>query len=325
MENVQQIPCKKLWKIFGAQCIIVGERQTKKAGNNLIGITFIGSGSKGNSALLELEGRYYLLDAGLSCKRIKDFLEQRSIELTDLSGIFITHEHEDHIKGLRVLLGRCENRVPIFCTRGTLCAINAKGIEITNYVELLYNRPHEIDGCVCTPFKVPHDAIEPMGLRFSGRDKVMTLATDLGHVTPEVIEHMQDADLVCVESNYDEDLLRTSSYPAWLKRRIRSPMGHLPNEGVRGILSRMKKVPEILVLMHVSQESNTPELAQEALEPFFDNSGSRFRSVKVSVAQQDAPGERLLVGAGLSASLKHNLLDIGAGRSTMPAKRSLVR
>lgn len=275
----------------------------------MIGITFIGSGSKGNSALLELEGRFYLLDAGLSCKRIKDFLEQRNIGLSDLAGIFVTHEHEDHIKGLRVLLGRCDNKVPIFCTRGTMCAINAKGIEVTNHVELVYNRPFAIHNCTCTPFKVPHDAVEPMGLRFVGVDKIMTLATDLGHVTPEVVEHMQDADIVCVESNYDEGLLRTSSYPVWLKRRIRSPMGHLPNEGVRGILSRLKKVPEILVLMHISQESNTPELAKEALEPFFNNSGSRFRSLKVSVTSQDVPGERLIVGDVLPSSLKRNLLE----------------
>ncbi len=290
----------------------------------MIGITFIGSGSKGNAALLELESGFYLLDAGLSCKRIKDFLDQRNLDFSDLSGIFITHEHDDHIKGLRVLLGRCGDNIPLFCTRGTLCALNARGIEPVNHVEMVYGRTVDIEnGCTCTPFRVPHDAVEPMGLRFTGSDRVMTLATDLGHVTPEVIEYMKDADIVCVESNYDDDMLRTSSYPAWLKRRIRSPMGHLPNEGVRGILSRMKKVPEILVLMHISQESNTPELAQSALEPFFDNSGSMFRSVKVSVAAQDEHGERLLVG-GLSGSLKQNLLSMG-DQFCVPAKRSCLK
>lgn len=281
----------------------------------MIGITFIGSGSKGNAALLELEDKYYLLDAGLSCKRIKEFLDQRQVNFSDLSGIFITHEHEDHIKGLRVLLSRCED-VPVYCTRGTMCALSSKGLIPANHVEMVYGRDLLIDKCVCTPFKVPHDATEPMGLRFVGDNKIMTLATDLGHVTPEVLEHMKDADLVCVESNYDEDMLRSSSYPLWLKRRIRSPMGHLPNEGVRGILSRMKKVPEILVLMHVSQESNTPELAREALEPFFNNSGSMFRSVKVSVAAQDFPGERLIVGEGvLPSNLKQNLLNISSDKT----------
>ncbi len=273
----------------------------------MIGITFIGSGSKGNAALLELEGRYFLLDAGLSCKRIKDFLEQRQLDFSHLSGIFVTHEHDDHIKGLRVVMGRTTN-VPLYCTRGTHCALTSRGIEVPNHVELVYGRRLDVGGCSCVPFKVPHDATEPAGLRFESSSKVMALATDLGHVTPEVLDHMKDADLVCVESNYDEDMLRTSSYPSWLKRRIRSPMGHLPNEGVRGILSRMNKVPEVLVLMHISQESNTPSLAREALEPFFANSGARFRAARLSIASQDESGERLMVGSLLPESLKKSLL-----------------
>ncbi len=288
----------------------------------MIGITFIGSGSKGNAALLELEGRNYLLDAGLSCKRIKDFLDQRQLDFSDISGIFVTHEHDDHIKGLRVLLSRT-GEIPVYTTRGTLCALASKGLEIKNHVELLYGRQLELSGCRCLPFKVPHDATEPVGLRFESSSKIMTLATDLGHVTPEVLEHMKDADLVCVESNYDEDMLRTSSYPAWLKRRIRSPMGHLPNEGVRGILSRMSKVPEVLVLMHISQESNTPELARDALETFFSNSGARFRSAHLSIATQDEAGERLTVGSPLPAGLKKHL--INRSEPTAERKRAAAR
>lgn len=273
----------------------------------MIGITFIGSGSKGNCALLELEGRYYLLDIGLSGKRVKDFLESRKLSFDDLSGIFITHEHDDHIKGLRVLLNRRKD-LPVYCTRGTMCALNSRNIEVDNYVELIYGRSHELDKCSCLPFKIPHDATEPAGFRFTGADRVMSLATDLGHVTAEVVEHMQDADLACIESNYDEDMLRRCSYPAWLKRRIRSPMGHLPNEGVRGILSRMKKTPEIVVLMHMSQESNSQALVKESLEPFFANSGTRFKSAHFSLAEQDRPGERLTVGSILPGTLKQALL-----------------
>lgn len=276
----------------------------------MIGITFIGSGSKGNSALLELAGRFYLLDAGLSCKRIKEHLDTINLDFSDLSGIFVTHEHDDHVKGLRVVLGKCSEEIPVYCTRGTMCALDARGYMIKNHVEIVYGRTVDLGTSDVTPFKVPHDATEPAGLRFAGSGKVMALATDLGHVTTEVIDYMQDADLVCVESNYDEDMLRTSSYPAWLKRRIRSPMGHLPNEGVRGILSRMKKVPEVLVMMHISQESNTPELAMDALELFLENSGSRFRSTRVCTVSQDESSARMMVGEVLSASLKHNLLGL---------------
>jgi len=291
-------------------------KKNNKQVKHLIGITFIGSGSKGNAALLELAGQYFLLDAGLSCRRIKEFLEQRNLEFSDLSGIFITHEHDDHIKGLRVVLGRAEG-IPLFCTRGTMCALSARGLS-ANYTELVYGRSLELGGCSCLPFRVPHDATEPTGLRFESSGKVMTLATDLGHVTPEVLEHMKDADLVCIESNYDEDMLRASSYPLWLKRRIRSPMGHLPNEGVRGILSRMSKVPEILVLMHISQESNTPALAIEALETFFANSGAKFRSARLSITAQDTPGERLMLGSPLPENLKKHLLEKGHAQPARP-------
>ncbi len=274
----------------------------------MIGITFIGSGSKGNSALIELNSKFFLLDAGLSCKKIRDFLISRALDLENLSGIFLTHEHEDHTKGLRVILSRCSNTIPVYTTRGTICALKARGIEPVNHVEMRYGRAVEIEDSVCTPFRVPHDATEPMGLRFVNSEKVMSIATDLGHVTPEVIENLQDADIICIESNYDEGMLRSSLYPLWLKRRIRSPMGHLPNEGVRGILSRMNKVPEALVLMHISQESNTPALARAALDPFLENSGRSFKSTRISLTYQDAPGERITTGNLLKKSLKQKLL-----------------
>lgn len=273
----------------------------------MFGITFIGSGSKGNCALLELSGEYYLLDAGLSCKKIKDFLHERQLGVDDLSGIFITHEHEDHIKGLRVLLGKASD-LPVYCTQGTANAIADRNIEIKNHVELTLKKTIKLGDCECVPFRVPHDAADPSGFRFSTSQEVMSLATDLGHVTNEVIEHVQDADIVCLESNYDDDMLRTCLYPTWLKSRIRGPMGHLPNEGVRGLLSRMKKVPEAIILMHVSQESNKPELALGALKPFFENSGAIFKSAKLCVVAQDKPSERFTVERQLPKDMKQRFL-----------------
>jgi phosphoribosyl 1,2-cyclic phosphodiesterase len=273
----------------------------------LLGITFIGSGSKGNAALLELGQRLFLLDAGFSCKRIKEFLSQRSLDFSDLSGIFITHEHDDHIKGLRVLLGKNPD-LPLYCSRGTLCALKSRGLEPSRQIDLVSGRELEIEGTRCVPFKVPHDATEPMGMRFENGGKIMSIATDLGHITAEVLENMKDADLLCVESNYDEGMLRSSIYPGWLKRRIRSPMGHLPNEGFRGILSRMNRPPQVLALMHLSQESNSPSLVRETVEHFFGLNHERYAETKFSVASQDLPGERLFVETTLPKKLKNKML-----------------
>lgn len=277
----------------------------------MLGITFIESGSKGNSALLELDGFYYLLDAGISCKKICDYLTTRNLTLKDLKGIFITHEHDDHIKGIKVLLNKAPH-LKIYCTKGTASAIVDKGIPINHFEEMDYESPVEIDGCSCTAFKVSHDAVQPMGLHIENSNSNMVMATDLGYVTQEVLAHTKNADLLCIESNYDADMLKASDYPGWLKQRIKSRDGHLPNEGVRGILSRMEKVPQGLVLMHISQDTNTEERALAALEPFFDldSRGARFRSVHVSVASQFHPSERLTVGERcIPENLKRKLMN----------------
>lgn len=272
----------------------------------MLGITFIGSGSKGNSALLELNGNYYLLDAGISCKKITDYLSTRDLTLADLKGIFITHEHDDHIKGLKVLLNKVPS-ITVFCTPGTASAIFDKGINITNFKELDYDKTTLLSDCHCTAFRVPHDAAQPMGLRIESSTETMVMATDLGCVTPDIIRNTQNTDLLCIESNYDEVMLKNSSYPSFLKKRIKSKSGHLPNEGVRGVLSRMNKIPQNIVLMHLSQESNTKEKALSALEAFLEFDGARFRSVPITIASQDIPTERLVIENRLSSSLKEKL------------------
>lgn len=273
----------------------------------LTAITFIGSGSKGNAALLELGSSFYLLDAGLSCKKITDFLATRNLNLYDLAGVFVTHEHDDHVKGLRVILNK-NPELPVLCTKGTASALRHKGIASNNFINLSYNQEIECARVRCVPFKVPHDATEPVGLRFEYSGKVMSIATDLGHITRDVLHHMEDADLMCIESNYDESMLRTSIYPGWLKQRIKSPLGHLPNEGFRGVLSRMKKDPQIMVLMHISQESNTYRNVKDGVQSFLDLNPEKFGGTKVSIALQNEPGERLALSSGLSETLKKKFL-----------------
>ena len=272
----------------------------------MLAITFIGSGSKGNSALLELNGSYYLLDAGISCKKICDYLTSKNLSLDDLEGIFITHEHEDHLKGLKVLLKKAPH-LKIYCTSGTASAVVDRGIPIEEFYSMEYENIFEISGCLCTAFKVPHDATQPMGLHIESNNHSMVMATDLGCVTPEVIKHTQNADILCIESNYDAEMLKDCSYPSWLKQRIKSKNGHLPNEGVRGILSRMKKVPKSIVLMHLSQESNTKEKALKAIESFLEFDGNAFKSMQVTVASQEQPSERVTVGQELPLNLKKKL------------------
>ncbi|MGM0599354.1 MAG: MBL fold metallo-hydrolase [Candidatus Rifleibacteriota bacterium] len=273
----------------------------------MLGINFIGSGSKGNSALLEFNNSYFLLDAGFSCKKIKDFLSSRNLEVSDLSGIFITHEHEDHAKGLKVLLKRFPD-LPVYASGGTLSALRDRGVQIKSSIRIKPGNEIELAKVRCFPFNVPHDAQEPVGMRFEFEGRVLAIATDVGHLSSEVFTNLIDANLLCIESNYDEQMLKESIYPAWLKNRIRSKKGHLPNEGFRGILSRMKKDPEILVLMHLSQESNTNWLVRDVVHNYFELNPKRFKKTRVSIEAQNKVGERLLIESGLSSKIKNKIL-----------------
>ena len=278
----------------------------------MIAITVIGSGSKGNCSFLELGSKYYLLDAGLSCKKITGFLNEKNISLEKLSGIFLTHEHSDHVSGLKVLLKKCN--LPVYATKGTFSALQAKGIEISYPKFLSADKSEPVDDSICYPFKIPHDASEPIGYRFENNGKTLVVATDIGKVTDEVLEHMNKADLLCLESNYDEDMLKWCTYPGWLKRRIKSPMGHLPNSGVRGFLSMIQKSPEIVLLMHVSQESNTKALVRKNIDKFIDNSGNKFKNTRIYIASQNEYSPRLHISSALNASLKEKLLDINSDK-----------
>ncbi|HNW35887.1 MAG TPA: MBL fold metallo-hydrolase [Candidatus Ozemobacteraceae bacterium] len=255
----------------------------------MISVTFIGSGSQGNAALIEFGRRRFLLDAGLSCERIVQGLEALDVTLDDLDGLFITHDHEDHVKGIRVLLGKRDD-LPIFATRGTLAAIERKGLDIKHAVRLPTDREFEFAGLRVWAFPVPHDAVEPIGFRFEVGSRSLAVATDLGHVTPVVMAHLTSSDILCLESNYDEEMLAGCSYPDWLKRRIKSRSGHLPNTGVRGVLTRLQKPLQHLILVHVSQEANTPQIVQANVAPLLTS--PHLINTKLCVASQDVPTGR---------------------------------
>lgn len=250
-----------------------------------LGITFLGSGSKGNAALLELGGRKFLLDAGLSSRRIEKFLKSRDLGLGDLEGVIITHGHGDHINGLSTLLNR--HPMPVYCTHGTSKELNYFDILPKELILLRQNQEFELAGTRIWPFPVPHDAMETIGLRFEASGITMCVATDLGHITPEIMQYLTDTDILCLESNYDEQMLIKCRYPPWLKTRIKGPFGHLPNIGVRGVLSRQKRPLRHLALVHLSEESNTPELVRENLQPLLGL--PQLKSTIITVASQNEP------------------------------------
>ena len=185
----------------------------------------LSSGSSGNcfylSAGESLGG--LLIDAGISARRIRQSLWEASIDPAGLRGILITHDHVDHIAGLRVLARKL--RLPVYATAGTLQRLAAAVEPGTRLIEL--QKEQEIAAMGVQPFATQHDAPDSCGFRITAGSRVIGFATDLGCVTPTVWEHLLGTHLTVLESNYEDSVLLNCGYPYYLKQRIRSEYGHL--------------------------------------------------------------------------------------------------
>jgi phosphoribosyl 1,2-cyclic phosphodiesterase len=231
------------------------------------------SSSKGNAIYLSGGGASLLVDVGVSLRQLTLALAAHDLTPGELSGVLITHEHSDHIGGLAVLLKK--HRLPLFASRGTLDYLAAKDVIPAHTPVIEITAPTEIDGIEVTPFQTPHDAADSLGYRFNMPDgRRIAIATDLGHVTDAVREHITGCDLVMLESNYDLRMLECSSYPWPLKRRIKGDHGHLENERCADECLRLVGSGTTrLVLGHLSEQNNMPELARETTRGALEAAG----------------------------------------------------
>lgn len=208
----------------------------------------IASGSSGNCIYIGSDSTHLLVDAGISNKRIQQGLNEIGLTGNDVNGILITHEHSDHIKGLGVLSRKYE--IPIYGTRETLDEIAAAGSLGKFDKGLLTPVCPDLDFMVgdltVKPFKIDHDAANPVAYRVQNGEKSVAVATDMGHFDQYIIDHLQGLDALLLESNHDVRMLETGPYPYYLKRRILGDHGHLSNENAGRLLNcvlhdRLKK------------------------------------------------------------------------------------
>ena len=218
--------------------------------------TTLYSGSSGNSALVEENGRYLLVDMGKSCRMTQNALKGLGLPLADLGGILVTHEHSDHVSGLAIFLKY--HPVPVYGSAATLDYLACRGL-VPPGAELIDIDGRTEDVCgfavACRGYRIT----TPLG-------RVAGVATDLGYVSDEVLANLLLADVVALEANYDYNMLMTGPYPYYLKTRIASQRGHLCNEENAATLVRLlENGCERFALCHISQENNTPELALESV------------------------------------------------------------
>jgi len=224
------------------------------------------SSSKGNATFIGSPSAGILVDAGVSCKRLLAGLEVSGISLDAVKAIFITHEHGDHICGLSVLTKKC--KIPIFAEEETLDFLICN-----NYIsplcsaEIITNKGVEVAGMQIKSFSTPHDTRQSCGYSiFTADNKKISICTDLGKITPTVEANLLGSDLVLLEANYDEQMLKTGSYPYMLKKRILSSNGHLANtECAIQVKNLLKNGTTRVILGHLSQENNTPQVAERTV------------------------------------------------------------
>ena len=229
----------------------------------------IASGSSGNCIYVGSENSHILIDAGISARRIEQGLNEIGLKGSDLDGIFVTHEHSDHIRGLGVLARKFEK--PIYGTRETLEEIEratSLGKFDTSSVHACFCRILRLDvgDLTIRPFRVDHDAANPVAYRIKQGRKSVAVATDMGHYDQYIIDNLQNLDALLLESNHDVRMLQTGPYPYYLKRRILGDHGHLSNENAGRLLNyilhdQMKHI----LLGHLSKENNYEELAYETV------------------------------------------------------------
>jgi len=238
------------------------------------------SGSSGNCLFVETDNAKILIDAGMSMKKINEGLASINISLENIDAILVTHEHTDHIKGLKAISKKYN--IPTYATYKTWDKLPINPGELFVPYEKF-----EIKDIEILPFSIPHDAADPCGFNIYNGDSKISIATDLGHVDTKIMSHLEGSSFMLLESNYDPEVLKCSSYPYILKKRIAGPTGHLSNYNAGQVISSLiHSGLKSVVLGHLSKENNFPELARETILEELSKSNYTANSIDLCVASR---------------------------------------
>lgn len=248
------------------------------------------SGSTGNSLLVETDNSKILVDAGESAKKIVNALSLVDVDISDIDAIIVTHEHSDHVKSLGTLSNKYN--IPVYANLNTWNAMPEQKNKVLadNQNVFVTNQDFEIKDLKIHPFAISHDAAEPCGFNIYNKKKKISVATDLGHVSPELLANLEKSAFVLLEANYDPKILKYSRYPYSLKQRIAGPNGHLSNNNSGEIVSHLMKSGLTNVMLgHLSKENNFPELAYKTVVEEIISNKRDESSIHVGVARRDGP------------------------------------
>ncbi len=246
------------------------------------------SGSSGNSFFVQSNNTNLIIDAGVSLKKIESALLEINIKGENIDAILITHDHIDHTKSIATLSNKYN--IPVYANKKTWEAIPNISNKISDNNKKYFNISEEfcIGDIKILPFPTPHDAAEPCGFNLFNSNKKISIATDIGYVSQELLNHLKNSNSILLESNYDPEVLKCSSYPYLLKQRILSNAGHLSNASAGKTLSKLYDFGlESALLIHLSKENNFPELAYETVKSETLN----CENLSINVAPRDNPSK----------------------------------
>ncbi|RMG50162.1 MAG: MBL fold metallo-hydrolase [Gammaproteobacteria bacterium] len=239
----------------------------------------LGSGSKGNALIVEAGGVRVLVDCGFTAREAERRMQRLGIDPQTLDAILVTHEHGDHVRGVPVLSRRF--RLPVWMTAGT--RRNCRDNDLHD-VQIIHGHAEwRLGDLRIRPFTVPHDAAEPVQFVFDDGRHRLGLLTDLGSITGHVLEMLDGVDGLLLECNHDPEMLASGPYPPALQARVGGNWGHLANAQARELLQRLDLARlQRLVGMHLSEQNNRPELAEEALQ-----TGAQGSEAEIMLACQE--------------------------------------
>jgi phosphoribosyl 1,2-cyclic phosphodiesterase len=260
-----------------------------------VSVTVLASGSKGNCTLVSSSTTRLLIDAGLSCREVMRRLVLCGEDPCSVDAILITHEHSDHVAGIRVLARRLQ--IPIYITAATYQAYQRSVHDGDGHRVSLERKEHfnsgthfQIGDVLVTPFTIPHDAVDPVGFTFCADGIKVGICTDLGYMPPNVRDQLRGCHMLMIESNHDLELLRGGPYPWSVKQRVMSRVGHLSNDALANFLtSDYDGSAEFLILAHLSEQNNHPQIARTTAERALGDQRSLFLQNRLMLAAQHEP------------------------------------
>lgn len=259
----------------------------------MLEVVVLGSGSGGNATIVRNEESAVLIDAGFSAAELTRRLETAGIPAESITGLLVTHEHEDHVRGIRVFCRRNPN-ITVYANLLTAQRLHHEGKTADVPMVFTNGSPFQVGPFVIDPFSISHDAVDPVAFVISHRHRRIAIATDFGFAGRLCVHKLRDCDALVLESNHDPELLRNSGRPPRLIHRIRGRLGHLNNQAAADLLAEIVgPATRHLTMAHLSGQCNRPAIVHEQVRGTLR--GLNRADIAFAIAAQDAVSPPMLI------------------------------